>query len=232
MSQRGGQRSLPYPRDDRPTDFLFTLRGARIGTSRIRRGLEVAAQTAGLRGRDAHPLRITPHQLRHLRHPTGQRRDEHASPDGAAWPRHPGDDTALHQPGQPHHPQRLRHRDGQGPLAPTAATDRRRPPRGPDRIQWLHTEILKTRVAHGYCSRYLTADACPYANICEQCDNFTTSTEFLPQLHAQLTNALALREDAQARGWDSEVARHARVITSLQRHLDRLRNETQVSRRN
>ncbi|MDQ4033453.1 MAG: hypothetical protein M3332_14875 [Actinomycetota bacterium] len=80
--------------------------------------------------------------------------------------------------------------------------------------------------------RYLTADACPYANICEQCDNFTTSTEFLPQLHAQLTDALALREDAQARGWDSEVARHARVITSLQRHLDRLRNETQVSRRN
>ncbi len=47
----------------------------------------------------------------------------------------------------------------------------------PDRMQWLHTEMLKTRVAHGYCSRHLTADACPYANICEQCDNFTTSTE-------------------------------------------------------
>jgi hypothetical protein len=30
--------------------------------------------------------------------------------------------------------------------------------------------MLKTRVAHGYCSRQLAAEACPYANICEQCD--------------------------------------------------------------
>jgi hypothetical protein len=29
-------------------------------------------------------------------------------------------------------------------------------------------------------------------------------------------------DDAEAHGWDSEVARHARVIASLQRHLDRL----------
>jgi hypothetical protein len=96
----------------------------------------------------------------------------------------------------------------------------------PDRVQWLHAEMLKTRVAHGYCSRHLAADACPYANICEQCDNFTTTAEFLPQLQAQLADAVELRQDAQARGWDSEVARHARVITSLQRHLDRLRQPT------
>ena len=86
--------------------------------------------------------------------------------------------------------------------------------------------MLKTRVAHGYCSRHLAADACPYANICEQCDNFTTSSEFVPQLEAQLTDAIELRDDAEARGWDSEVARHARVITSLQRHLNRLKNTT------
>jgi len=29
-------------------------------------------------------------------------------------------------------------------------------------------------------------------------------------------------DDARDRGWDSEVARHARVIASLQRHLDAL----------
>ncbi|MQA14936.1 MAG: transposase [Pseudonocardiaceae bacterium] len=86
--------------------------------------------------------------------------------------------------------------------------------------------MLKTRIAHGYCSRHLAADACPYANICEQCDNFTTNTEFLPQLEAQLADELALREDAEARGWNSEVARHARVIASLERHLDRLKNTT------
>ena len=99
----------------------------------------------------------------------------------------------------------------------------------PDRVEWLRSEMLKTRVAHGYCSRHLAAEACPYANICEQCDNFTTTAEFLPQLQAQLADAVALREDAEARGWDSEVARHARVIASLQRHLDRLTRPTSTS---
>jgi len=87
-------------------------------------------------------------------------------------------------------------------------------------MQWLHAEMLKTRVAHGYCSRHLAAEACPYANICEQCDNFTTTAESLPPLQSQLADAFALREDAEARGWDSEAARHTRVIASLQRHLN------------
>jgi hypothetical protein len=30
------------------------------------------------------------------------------------------------------------------------------------------SRVLKTRVAHGYCSRTPAAGACPYANICEQ----------------------------------------------------------------
>ena len=98
----------------------------------------------------------------------------------------------------------------------------------PDRIEWLRAEMLKTRVAHGYCSRHLAAEACPYANICEQCDNYTTTAEFLPALQAQLADEHALRDDAEARGWDGETARHARVIASLQRHLDRL-NQDQPS---
>jgi len=92
----------------------------------------------------------------------------------------------------------------------------------PDRVQWLRGEMLKTRVAHGYCSRNLVAEACSYANICEQCDNFTTSVEFMPALQAQLADVTTLREDAEARGWNTEVARHARVIDSLTRQLDRL----------
>jgi len=39
----------------------------------------------------------------------------------------------------------------------------------------------------------------------------------------------ALRDDAQAGGWDTEVARHARVITSLTRHLDRLAHDKPAS---
>jgi hypothetical protein len=92
----------------------------------------------------------------------------------------------------------------------------------PGRVEWLRTEMLKTRVAHGYCSRQLAAEACPYANICEQCDNYVTAAEFTPQLQAQLADITALRDDAAERGWHTEVARHSRVITSIQNHLQRL----------
>ena len=93
----------------------------------------------------------------------------------------------------------------------------------PDKVDWLRSEMLKTRVAHGYCSRDLVADACPYANICEQCENFVTAPEFLPDLEQQLADVRLLEHDAQARGWSSEAARHARVTASLERHLHRLR---------
>ena len=73
----------------------------------------------------------------------------------------------------------------------------------PDRVEWLDTEMLKTRVAHGYCSRDLVAEACPYANICENCDNYDTTAEFLPQLQDQLADAHALHDDALDRGWES-----------------------------
>jgi len=36
----------------------------------------------------------------------------------------------------------------------------------PGRVEWLRAEMLKTRVAHGYCARELVAEACPYANAC------------------------------------------------------------------
>ena len=47
-----------------------------------------------------------------------------------------------------------------------------------------------------------------------------------PKLQAQLADAIELRDDAEARGWDSEVARHARLIASLQRHVDHLKRDT------
>jgi len=46
--------------------------------------------------------------------------------------------------------------------------------------------------------------------------------EFIPQLQAQLADITALRDDAAERGWHTVVARHSRVITSLQNHLQRL----------
>jgi hypothetical protein len=94
----------------------------------------------------------------------------------------------------------------------------------PDRVDWLRSEMLKTRVAHGYCSRDLVDEACPYANICEQCENYVTTPEFVPALETQLDDVSALRDDAASRGWDSEVSRHQRVIESIDGHLRRLKN--------
>jgi hypothetical protein len=82
--------------------------------------------------------------------------------------------------------------------------------------------MLKTRVAHGYCARELAAEACPYANICETCDNFVSAPEFTLVLQTQLADVRALREDAATRGWASEAARHDRVAASLETHLRRL----------
>jgi integrase len=65
IAQRGPQRALPHPRLGRPADFLFTERGKRPTAWRLRRGLDNAANAAGLRGRDGQPLHPTPHQLRH-----------------------------------------------------------------------------------------------------------------------------------------------------------------------
>ena len=94
----------------------------------------------------------------------------------------------------------------------------------PDRVAWLLTEMLKTPSRTATAPATFAADRSD-ANICEQCDNFTTSTEFLPQLQARLADSIELRDDAEARGSHSEVA-HARVSASLQRHLTRLAETT------
>jgi len=92
----------------------------------------------------------------------------------------------------------------------------------PDKITWLASEMLKTRVAHGYCSRHEGQGACSYANICETCDNYTPATEFTPALTDQLADIQVLHADADRRGWTSEAQRHDRVAQALQSHLDRL----------
>jgi hypothetical protein len=50
--------------------------------------------------------------------------------------------------------------------------------------------------------------------------------ESLPAIATQLTDLRSLRGDAAERGWDSEVARHNRVIDSLESHVRRLENPT------
>jgi len=223
MALRGPQRALPHPRHGRPADFLFTERGRRLSAYRLRHGLDDAAAAAGLRGRDSQPLHVTPHQLRHT-YATSLVNAGMSLQALMALLGHVTTEMTLRYASLAAPAVRTAYEEAMGKARTrlTLAIAPAGQPIIPDRINWLNSEMLKTRVAHGYCSRQLAAEACPYANICEQCDNFVTTPEFIPALQAQLTDATTLRDDATERGWHTEVARHSRVITSIQKHLDRL----------
>ena len=228
IAVRGRQRALPHPRTGQQVDFLFVTGGHRMAAMRVRRGLDHAVLTAELTTPGGQPLKVTPHQLRHtyatrlanagislqalmtlLGHVTPEMTMRYAAlADGTVRSAY---DTAL---------DRLRSRPG----LPLVADSR---PAVTDHVEWLRAEMLKTRLASGYCSRHLAAGPCSYANICEQCDNFVTNPHFLPVIRSQLEDETALCDDARRRGWDSETARHGRVITSLQRHCERLNDRTQ-----
>ena len=221
LAQRQPQRARPHPRGGDLTDFIFVAKGRRLGTARIQRGFRDAVTAAGLLGPDGQPLKVTAHQMRHtwatelanagmsiqaLMTLLG-----HRSPEMTiryARLASPALKTAYDQAAG-----RIARRIPVAPLGQPAT---------PDRVEWLAAEMLKTRVAHGYCSRDLVAEACAYANICETCPNYVTAPEFEPAIEAQLADIHALRDDADTRGWTSEAARHDRVITSLDRHLQRI----------
>jgi integrase len=221
LALRSPQRSLPHPRDGRPCDFMFAERGRRIGSGRIQQGLARAVDTCGLHGGNGQPLRVVAHQLRHtwatelvnagmslqaLMALLGHRSPEMtiryarlASPTlRAAY------DQAVGKMAR------------QIPVAPAGRTAI------PDRVSWLATEMLKTRVAHGFCTREPAAEPCPYANVCETCPNLVTTAAFAPAIKDQLADIRELRDDAERRGWTSEIRRHERVIGSLEGHLRRL----------
>jgi site-specific recombinase XerD len=227
IAQRGPQRALHHPRLNRPADFLFTERGRRLTAYRLRRGLDDAAAAAGLSGRDGQTLHPTPHQLRHT-YATSLVNAGMSLQALMALLGHVSTEMTLRYASLAAPAVRTAYEEAMTkararltlPIAPAGQ------PIIPSRVEWLRTEMLKTRVAHGYCSRQLTAQACPYANICEQCDNYVTATEFIPQLQAQVADITALRDDAAERGWHTEVARHSRVIASIQNHLQRLQRTT------
>ena len=226
-THRGTQRALPHHRDGRMVDFLFVERGRRPGSARIERGLREAARAAGLTGPDGAPLHVTAHQLRHT-YATAFANAGMPIQAIMALLGHTTPEMTLRYATLASPTLRTAYETAMGRMRPRLPIAPVGKPLLPDKVEWLNAQMLKTRLATGYCARELAAQACPYANICETCDNFIPTNEFLPALHEQLTDLHALREDAAARGWDSEAARHQRVITSLEAHLRRL--ETMPSR--
>jgi len=224
MAHRGRQRPLAHLRDGYLADFLFMERGRRPTAYRLRHGLGEAAAAAGLKGRGGAPLRVTPHQLRHTYATTlvnaGMSLQALMAVMGHVSPEMTLRYASIASPTV-----RAAYEAAMGKVRARSALVVAPAGRSavPERLDWLRSEMLKTRV-DGYCSRELVAEACPYANICEQCENFVTSPEFGPALEAQLVDVAVLRDDARARGWDSEAVRHERVIASIEGHLRRLKN--------
>ena len=221
LAGRTPQRSLPHPRDGRLCDFVFVERGRRIGPGRIQHALSQAVTDAGLLGTDGQQLRVVAHQLRH----TWATELVNAGMSLQALMAllgHRAPEVAIRYARLASPTLRAAYDEAVGKVAPRIPVAPAGLPAIPDRVGWLSTEMLKTRVAAGYCSRELAAEACPYAYVCETCPNFVTTAEFAPAIAAQLTDVRDLRDDAESRNWTSEVRRHERVIASLEGHLRRL----------
>ncbi len=219
--QRGSHRPIPHARTGRPTHFVFIERGRRLGATRLRNGLIAATRSAGLVDRHGDPITITPHQLRHTYATSlanaGMSLQALMALLGHATPEMTLRYAALTSPTlRDAYDQAMGKMRRQLTLTPVGR------PIIPDKVSWLASEMLKTRVAHGYCSRHEAQGACSYANICETCDNYTPAPEFTDSLTDQLDDIHALHADAQARGWSGEAERHATVAAALQRHLRRL----------
>lgn len=221
FDQRRRQRPLPHPRDGHLADFVFVERGRHLGPTRLQTGLRNAVAAAGLVGTNGQPLRVVSHQLRHT-YATSLVNAGMSLQALMALLGHTSPEMTIRYARLASPTLRAAYDQATAkmrrllPIAPAS------PGPVPDRVQWINAEMLKTRVAHGYCSRDLAAQACPYANICETCPSYTTTPEFLPAITAQLADIHQLRDDAEQRGWASETARHQRVIDSLQAHLRRI----------
>lgn len=223
---RGRQRPQPHPRTGRPTDFLFAERGHRLGPWQVRSGLAAAVAAAGLTGPGGAPLRVTPHQLRHT-YATELANAGMSLQGLMALLGHVTPEMTLRYATLASPTLRAGYDEAMGkvrrflPMAPTGR------PIVPERVAWIASEFLKTRLATGYCSRHLAAESCPDANVCEGCDNFVPTPEFVPALRSQLADIRELQADARRRDWASEAERHGRVIASLEGHLRQLENATE-----
>ena len=218
---RGAHRPIPHPRTGRPTDFLFTEHGRRLGATRLRNGLLTAISSAGLHGPDGQAMTVTPHQLRHT-YATALANAGMSLQALMALLGHVTPEMTIRYAILASPTLRGAYDEAMGKMRRQLTLTPVGRPIVPDKVAWLAAEMLKTRVAHGYCARHESQGACPYANICETCDNYTPAAEFAPALADQLADITTLKADAEQRGWAGEAERHRHVAEALQGHLDRL----------
>ena len=218
VDTRSPGRPLPHPRTGRPTDFLLTHHGQRVSAYQLRDVLTRVCSQAGL-------PHTTPHQLRHTYATTlvnaGVSLQSlmallgHVSAEMSLRYGRLFDSTVK----------------AEYERALTAAKDHLgalpcEPPGSRSGLpvadqDWRTGPGIKARLGGGFCVRAPAQGPCAYANICEHCPSFRTDITFLPVLTVQRADVQALASDAEARGWESEVERHCRLIDRLDAHIER-----------
>jgi hypothetical protein len=89
----------------------------------------------------------------------------------------------------------------------------------PDKIAWLASEMLKTRVAPATAHAMGARERARTRTFAGPATTTLLQTEFAPALTDRLADIQVLHADR--RGWTSEAQRHGRVAQALQSHLDR-----------
>jgi hypothetical protein len=212
---RSAGRPLPHPRTGKPVEFLLTHQGRRVSIDTLRNELNRAAAEAGIGA-------ATPHQLRHT-YATALVNSGCSLQALMALLGHVSATMSLRYGRLFDATVRADYekaltlaKSRLGPVLPE------RTPLPLANItggasNWQHAELIKTRLAGGYCLRTAAQGTCSYANICEHCPNLRTDTTFLPILATQRADAAALAADATARGWTAEATRHNQLVERLDR---------------
>jgi integrase len=166
----------------RPTDFLFTRHGERIGRGRVDAAVQRIAAEAGIASK------VTPHRLRHtlatLAINRGMPLESIANLLGhrslsmsLVYARI--SNRTVHQEYSAVS-QQLEHLCGQPSMLPATAE-------GPEMRQ-LRKETNWRLLGNGYCTRP-DGVPCEYESICESCSCFVTTGDFLPLLYSQKQDA-------------------------------------------
>lgn len=208
VEHRSPGRPLLNPRSGRLVEFLLTHHGRRIDGGSLRDELRRSAEDAGIGP-------VVPHQLRHT-FATALVNSGCSLQSLMAMLGHVSAEMSLRYGRLFDATVRAEYekaltlaKDRLGTVLPegktlTLDTD------------WRTAPLIKARSGSGYCLRTLQQGACPYANICEGCPSLRVDVTFLPALSSQLTDTKVLLGDAETRGWDTEAARHRRLVGRLE----------------